>query len=66
MQVIDLIEQAGGLKGDAFLKKAYITRQNTDLTNSLLDVDLSQVLKNDLFNAVVQNKDVLMVYNQGN
>ena len=64
MRVIDLIEQAGGLKGDAFLKKAYITRQNTDLTNSLLDVDLSQVLKNDsLANIVLQNKDVLMVYN---
>ncbi|WP_200974994.1 SLBB domain-containing protein [Echinicola sp. 20G] len=40
-----LIERAEGLKGDAYLKRASIIRTHEDLTTSVIQVDLNQVIE---------------------
>jgi protein involved in polysaccharide export with SLBB domain len=47
LRVRDLVELAGGLKPEAFLGRAQVTRTATDRTRSVLRVDLSRALAGD-------------------
>jgi protein involved in polysaccharide export with SLBB domain len=63
MRVSNLIEQAEGLKEDAYLKRARIVRLKSDLTTEMLNVDLSKALAGDATaNVEVKKEDVVTVY----
>ncbi|MEI6264186.1 MAG: SLBB domain-containing protein [Sphingobacteriia bacterium] len=49
LRIRDLIQKAGGYKGDAFLKNILVYRTKFDLTQEVINVDLS---KNDLLDTV--------------
>jgi protein involved in polysaccharide export with SLBB domain len=56
--VKDLIERAGGLKEDAFLDRAILTRQKDDLTFETLTLNLNDIKSQ---NIVLQKNDVLSI-----
>ena len=58
MTVSDIIQKAGGLKGDAFAKKALLYRTNIDYTQEVITVDLSKNNRETIF---LQNEDVLTI-----
>jgi len=55
----DLIEKAEGLKSDAFLDKAYITRTNSDFSTSKISINLKKELNN--LNYKLKEEDVLNI-----
>lgn len=59
--VKDLIEKAGGLKDDAFLSRAILTREKADLTIENLSINLSSLLKGTVSDIVLRKNDVLFV-----
>lgn len=59
--VKDLIEKAGGLKDDAFLSRAILTREKADLTIENLSINLSSLLKGTISDIVLRKNDVLFV-----
>lgn len=56
-----LIEKAEGLKDDAFLNRAVLTRTRPDLTYEVIPVDLNKLLNGSLADIPLQNLDVLYV-----
>ena len=55
----DLIEKAEGLKSDAFLDKAYITRTNSDFSTSKISINLKKELNN--LNYKLKEEDILNI-----
>jgi len=47
MTLQDLIEKADGLRGDAFLNRAVITRTKPDFSTSIVNVDLRDVVRRE-------------------
>jgi protein involved in polysaccharide export with SLBB domain len=64
MSVADLIQKAGGLKGDAFIKRALIYRTKQDFTQEVINVDLSNVNgPGGAATIKLQREDVLSIAN---
>ena len=48
MKVADLIELAGGLKADAFYKRAILYRTNNELQQESINIDLSKAIEKEI------------------
>ena len=59
MTARDLIQKAGGLKGDAFLSKVFLYRTRPDFTQEIITFDLSKKNEND--NILLEKEDVLSI-----
>lgn len=57
-----LIKKADGLREDAFLPRGYITRQNPDLTSSVVQFDAAKIMDGSQPDIVLQKEDVVQVY----
>lgn len=63
MRVMDLIKLAEGLKEDAYLKRARISRLKSDLTTEVISIALDQALNNqNQANVLLQKDDELTIY----
>jgi len=63
MRISDLLEQAEGLKEDAYLKRATIVRLKADLTTEAVYVNLAAVLKGDSqSDLALRREDIVTVY----
>jgi protein involved in polysaccharide export with SLBB domain len=63
MRVSDLIQQADGLKEDAYTARATIVRTKADLTTEVTNVNLEQALLGDFeANIPLRKEDVVTVY----
>jgi len=63
MRISDLIQQADGLKEDAYTKRATIVRTKADLTTEAAHVNLEKVLSGDAeANISLQKEDIITVY----
>ena len=61
LKVADLIELAGGLKADAFYKRAILYRTNNDLQQESVNIDLSKAIEKETTNNIVLQKEDLLV-----
>ncbi|MEI8109591.1 MAG: SLBB domain-containing protein [Chitinophagia bacterium] len=57
IRVKDLVQKAGGFKGDAFLKNILVYRTKYDLTQEIITIDLSKNDFSDTTNNILLNKD---------
>ena len=63
MKISALIDKAGGLGGDSYLKKANLTRTSDDGSKILIDINLQKALNGDPDNDIlIENRDVLQIY----
>ena len=63
MRVMDLIKLAEGLKDDAYLKRARISRLKSDLTTEVISIALDQALNNQSqANILLQKDDEVTIY----
>lgn len=56
-----LVEAAGGLREDAFLPRAIITREKIDLTSETISVPLGDIMLGKVPDVALSKNDVLMV-----
>ena len=56
-----LIEKAGGLREDAFLKRAVVTRENDNLTHRTISVDLGAVMGGNVEDLLLHKNDIISV-----
>lgn len=62
MKLKDLIDRAGGLRGDALTTRATVYRTKADFQQEAISVDLNLVMKEDaLSNLTLQREDILSV-----
>ncbi len=62
MKLFDLIQKAGGLKGDAFLKRAILYRTKSDFTQEAIPIDLSSLENSSSTNNIpLKREDVLSI-----
>ena len=61
MKVADLVELAGGLKADAFYKRAILYRTNNDLQQESFNIDLSKAIEKENTNNIILQKEDLLV-----
>ena len=59
--VKQLIKKAEGLRGDAFLNRVLLDRENEDLSHEVIAIDLSGLLKGTVADIPLQKNDVLYV-----
>ena len=59
--VKQLIKKAEGLRGDAFLNRVLLDRENEDLSHEVIAIDLSGLLKGTAADIPLQKNDVLYV-----
>ncbi|NDV94408.1 capsule biosynthesis protein [Dysgonomonas sp. 521] len=59
--VKDLIDKSGGLKGNAFLDRAILTRERDDLTFETLPINLRSLLKNNANDIALKKNDMLFI-----
>jgi len=59
--VKQLIDKAEGVRGDAFLTRAQITRTLPDSSKQMVAVDLFALLNNKIGDVTLENKDVLYI-----
>ncbi len=63
MRISNLINQADGLKEDAYTKRARIVRLKPNLTQEIVQVDLAKALSGDVdFDIALKKEDVITVY----
>jgi protein involved in polysaccharide export with SLBB domain len=63
MRVTDLINQADGLKEDAYRKRAKLVRLKSDLSLEVLNIDLEQAFEtNSEANILLNKEDILTIY----
>ena len=60
MTINDLINKAEGLKPDVFLKRATITRTNSDYSTTNISLNLKGELNNPQFN--LQEEDIITIF----
>jgi protein involved in polysaccharide export with SLBB domain len=61
LTVKGLIEKAAGLKEDAFLKRAYVSRLNPDNSSSLVSIDLEALMKGSGQDIALQREDKVTI-----
>lgn len=59
--VKELIKKAEGLRGDAFLNRAVINRENEDLTYEIIPIDLRSLLNGTVADIPLQKNDILYI-----
>ncbi|MDR0977027.1 MAG: SLBB domain-containing protein, partial [Prevotellaceae bacterium] len=59
--VLDLVKAAGGVMGEAYLKRALIDRENDDLTHTSIGVNLGDMLSGKAADVPLKRNDVLYV-----
>lgn len=59
--VKDLVEKAGGLKEDAFLDRAVLTRENPDLTLSTVSLNLHEIMSGRSENILLKKNDAIYI-----
>ena len=59
--VKQLIKKAEGLRGDAFLNRALLDRENEDLSHEVIAVDLGGLLKGNVADIPLQKNDILYI-----
>nr|WP_302830113.1 SLBB domain-containing protein [uncultured Bacteroides sp.] len=59
--VKELIKKAEGLRGDAFLNRAVINRENEDLTHEIIQIDLKGLFKGIVADIPLQKNDILYI-----
>ncbi|MCD8030015.1 MAG: SLBB domain-containing protein [Bacteroides sp.] len=59
--VKQLIQKAEGIRGDAFLNRAILDRENEDLTHEIIPVDLRGILNGTVADIPLQRNDVLYI-----
>lgn len=57
-----LINDASGLREDAFLPRGYIVRQNPDLTTSTIQFDVAKIVDGQEVDITLQKEDVVHIY----
>lgn len=57
----ELIAKAAGVRGDAFLNRAILHRENEDLTLEVLPIDLKGLLNGTVPDVVLQRNDILFI-----
>lgn len=57
----DLITAADGIRGDAFLNRAVLTREKEDLTTEIISVDLRKLLYENGQDIVLRKNDILYI-----
>jgi protein involved in polysaccharide export with SLBB domain len=63
MRISDLVNQADGLKEDAYTSRATIVRTKADLTTEVTNVNLDKALAGDVeANIALQKEDIVTVY----
>jgi protein involved in polysaccharide export with SLBB domain len=62
LKVADLIRRADGLKGDAFIGRGQILRQEDDLSRSILSFDIAKALAgNETSNLLLKREDEVLI-----
>ena len=61
MTIRSLIQKADGLTGDAFLKRAVLTRSNEDFSTEKIDLHLGSLLNGTIEDIQVKREDVLEI-----
>ena len=61
LYISDLIEKADGLSGEAYTRRAELTRMNSDLTKSLTVVNLDMILKGLSDDIMLKSNDSLYI-----
>ncbi|MCZ2588133.1 SLBB domain-containing protein, partial [Bacteroides fragilis] len=56
-----LIQQAEGLRGDAFLNRALLRREREDLSHEMIPVDLKKLMEGTAPDLPLQKNDVLYI-----
>lgn len=59
--VKDLITAADGIRGDAFLNRAVLTREKEDLTTEIISVDIRKLLYENGQDIVLRKNDILYI-----
>lgn len=59
--VKQLIKKAEGIRGDAFLNRAVINRENEDLTHEIIPIDLKGLLNGTVADIPLQKNDILFI-----
>lgn len=59
--VKELIKKAEGLRGDAFMNRAVINRENEDLTYEIIPIDLRGLLNGTVADIPLQKNDILYI-----
>lgn len=59
--VKQLIKKAEGVRGDAFLNRAIIDRENDDLTHEMIQIDLKGLLNGTVADIPLQKNDILYI-----
>ena len=59
--VKQLIKKAEGIRGDAFLNRAVVNRENEDLTHEVIQIDLNGLLKGTIADIPLQKNDILYI-----
>jgi len=62
MTVSALIKQAEGLREDAFLQRAYITRLRADNSSELIAFDVNKIFSGGAPDIMLQREDVVRIY----
>jgi protein involved in polysaccharide export with SLBB domain len=62
MTLKQLINKAEGLRGDAFMTRAILYRQNDDLSISSIAIDLSLILKGQAEDLILKKEDMVKVF----
>jgi polysaccharide biosynthesis/export protein len=63
IKIADLISVAGGLLGDAYLKKADLVRIKPDFTEEIIEIDLMKALELDAkYNIILKGNDRIRIY----
>jgi protein involved in polysaccharide export with SLBB domain len=62
MRIKDLVQKAGGFKGEAFLKNVILFRTKNDFTQEVISLDLTKISPTDTINNILlQEEDALSV-----
>lgn len=61
LTIKELIQKAGGLRGDAFLNRATIYRTNEDLSQSIIPIDLALVMNDSTPDLSLFKEDVVRI-----
>jgi len=64
--VKDLVKKAEGLREDAFMSRATLTRRKQNFDPEVLSIDLGKILRGEEADINLQREDVLNVYSIGN
>ena len=59
--VRELVNEANGLRGDAFLNRAVLYREREDLTTEVLQVNIEQIMKGLSPNIALSKNDILYI-----